>query len=91
MGEPLNMTGTWAQVEGDKGGATGRKKAVIGMHEKLLGTPGMVGKFIRAMEANGLGRHTGERSLCTRARWGETSRCKDRDRSGINGLNMGKQ
>ena len=35
-GEPLMMTGIWAQVEDSKGGATGRGTALTGSRKELL-------------------------------------------------------
>ena len=37
MGEPLELTGTWAQVGDGKGGETGRGMAATGSREELLG------------------------------------------------------
>ena len=67
-GEPLGMTGTWAQVNDVKWGAIGRGKAVTGSREEILGPPDMGEKCRRAVEADRRGRLPGGLSLHARAR-----------------------
>ena len=78
-GEPLRLTGTWAQVEDGKGGQPDEGRQTQAHARKLLGCLAGEESADEWWRPAGGGGRPGGRSLHARATWGGRSECKDKE------------